>query len=155
MNWIYMRALRHNGVNYHLWSTEDESYYALTRTAVIEPQNSAHLYRSLPELASKTRIPVVPFELDPPGMQTAVSAVGLYRREDGWVQVHYGQKEAPVPRDLYDESGYEPAFANLLSERDYRAFAASQPPPLNRTADDDFKLPTLTSRLTGLNKART
>ena len=128
MNWNYERVIRHNGLNYHLWSAEgDESMlYALTRTSVLAPQ-SAPLYRSLQELAAKTGVPVVPLETGAAGRLEATPpapgiAIGLYRREDGWAQVDYGNRQGPIPRDLYEANGYEPAFDQLLPEVKYRAF---------------------------------
>jgi hypothetical protein len=127
MHWIYERVIRHNGLNYHLWSAEGDEgqLYALTRTSVIAPQN-APIYRSLQELAAKTGVPVVPLETGAAStVETATPpriAIGLYRREDGWAQVDYGNRQGPIPRDLYEANGYEPAFDQLLPEEKYRAF---------------------------------
>ncbi len=131
MDWVYERSVSHKGVNYHLWSTSDpDVLYALTRAAVIEPQTSAQLYRSLPELAAKTSVPVAPLETRAPTELRPIPPVvagGLYRREDGWVQVDYGSRHAPLPRDLYDDKGYEPPYAQLLLEAEYQALETNLP----------------------------
>ena len=47
---------------------------------------------------------------------------GLYRTNDGWVQVAYGRKAIfPISRKRYEEQGYEPPFESLPSEHDAKA----------------------------------
>jgi len=38
---------------------------------------------------------------------------GLYKTEDGLVQVNFGAHSARIPRTRYEESGYRPAFEEL------------------------------------------
>ena len=48
--------------------------------------------------------------------------VGLFRGEEGWVQVDYGTGTTiPVPRSKYEANGYKPDFDKLPSEAEYRA----------------------------------
>jgi hypothetical protein len=46
---------------------------------------------------------------------------GLYRDEDGWVMVDYGNHQAMIPRDQYEAKGYEPPYEKLPTEEQYRA----------------------------------
>jgi hypothetical protein len=46
---------------------------------------------------------------------------GLFRTTDGEVQVDYDGVSIPIPREKYEENGYQPAFDNLPSEVDYLA----------------------------------
>ena len=48
-------------------------------------------------------------------------ARGIFRTDDDWVQVDYGKHTAPVPRDRYEQNGYEPPFEKLPTEDAYRA----------------------------------
>lgn len=48
-------------------------------------------------------------------------AAGMYRTEEGWVQVNYGSHSAPIPRARYEENGYKPDFDDLPAEADYLA----------------------------------
>lgn len=46
-------------------------------------------------------------------------ATGLYRTNDGWVQVAYGDKTSfPISKKRYEQKGYQPAFDSLPSEHD-------------------------------------
>jgi hypothetical protein len=48
--------------------------------------------------------------------------VGLFRGEEGWVQVDYGTGTTiPVPRSKYELNKYEPDFDELPSEAEYWA----------------------------------
>jgi hypothetical protein len=48
--------------------------------------------------------------------------VGLFRSEDGWVQVVYGTgTNIPVVRSKYEANRYKPDFDKLPSEAEYRA----------------------------------
>ena len=48
--------------------------------------------------------------------------VGLFRGEEGWVQVDYGTGTTiPVPRSKYETNGYKPDFDKLPSEAEYWA----------------------------------
>jgi hypothetical protein len=48
--------------------------------------------------------------------------VGLFRDEEGWVQVDYGTGTTiPVPRSKYEANGYKPDFDQLPSEAEYQA----------------------------------
>jgi hypothetical protein len=48
--------------------------------------------------------------------------VGLFRGEEGWVQVDYGTGTTiPVPRSKYEANGYKPDFDKLPSEAEYWA----------------------------------
>ena len=124
MNWVYNRVVRHKCVNYHLWSSQsdvDHTVYGLTRTSAIPPQDSA-AYQSLAEVYWRTGV-----EIEPEVAGTVQSdwkaanlAVGIFRTEDGWAQVDYGTRSGPIPRDLYEEKGYLPAFEDLPTEADYR-----------------------------------
>ena len=58
--------------------------------------------------------------------------VGLFRSEDGSVQVEYGTGGSiPIPRSRYEANGYKPAFDKLPSEAEYWA--------AERKKDDDAK----------------
>jgi hypothetical protein len=47
--------------------------------------------------------------------------VGMFRSEEGWVQVDYGTGNIPIPRSKYEENGYKPDFDKLPSEAEYFA----------------------------------
>ena len=47
--------------------------------------------------------------------------VGMFRSEEGWVQVDYGTGNIPIPRSKYEENGYKPDFDKLPSEAEYLA----------------------------------
>jgi len=47
--------------------------------------------------------------------------VGMFRSEEGWVQVDYGTDNIPIPRSKYEENGYKPDFDKLPSEAEYLA----------------------------------
>src|SRR6516164_5139956 len=48
--------------------------------------------------------------------------VGLFRGEEGWVQVDYGTGTTiPVPRSKYEANKYKPDFDKLPSEAEYEA----------------------------------
>ena len=45
-------------------------------------------------------------------------AIGLYRTNDGFVQVAYGRKTTfPISRKRYEERGYQPPFESLPAEQ--------------------------------------
>jgi hypothetical protein len=46
-------------------------------------------------------------------------ARGMYRDDTGWVQVDYGQHNAPIPKDKYEENGYQPPYDKLPSKQEY------------------------------------
>jgi hypothetical protein len=46
---------------------------------------------------------------------------GLFRTNDGEVQVDYDGVSIPIPRAKYEENGYQPAFDSLPTEVDYLA----------------------------------
>jgi hypothetical protein len=39
--------------------------------------------------------------------------VGMFRSEEGWVQVDYGTGNIPIPRSKYEENKYKPDFDKL------------------------------------------
>ena len=48
--------------------------------------------------------------------------VGLFRGDEGWVQVDYGTGGSiPIPRPKYEANGYKPDFDKLPSEAEYWA----------------------------------
>ena len=47
--------------------------------------------------------------------------IGMFRSEEGWVQVDYGTGNIPIPRSKYDENRYKPDFDKLPSEAEYWA----------------------------------
>ena len=47
--------------------------------------------------------------------------IGMFRSEEGWVQVDYGTGSIPIPRSKYEENGYKPDFDKLPSEAEYLA----------------------------------
>ena len=47
--------------------------------------------------------------------------VGMFRTEDGSVQVDYGTGNIPIPRSKYEKNGYKPDFDKLPSEAEYWA----------------------------------
>jgi len=47
--------------------------------------------------------------------------VGMFRSEEGWVQVDYGTGNIPIPRSKYGENRYEPDYDKLPSEAEYQA----------------------------------
>jgi hypothetical protein len=47
--------------------------------------------------------------------------VGMFRSEEGWVQVDYGTGNIPIPRSKYEENKYKPDFDKLPSETEYLA----------------------------------
>jgi hypothetical protein len=54
--------------------------------------------------------------------ETRLMPVGLFRSEDGWVQVDYGTgTNIPVVRSKYEANRYKPDFDKLPSEAEYRA----------------------------------
>jgi hypothetical protein len=60
--------------------------------------------------------------------------VGLFRGEEGWVQVDYGTGTTiPVPRSKYEANGYKPDFDKLPSEAEYWA--------TEKNKEDDAKGP--------------
>jgi hypothetical protein len=60
--------------------------------------------------------------------------VGLFRGEEGWVQVDYGTGATiPVPRSKYEANGYKPDFDKLPSEAEYWA--------AEKKKEDDVKRP--------------
>jgi hypothetical protein len=48
-------------------------------------------------------------------------ATGVYRTEDGWVQVAYGRHWFEISRQRYEDQGYKPAFDLLPLEHDSEA----------------------------------
>lgn len=49
-----------------------------------------------------------------------MAARGLYRDTDGWAYVVYDEKNgAPIPRERYEENGYEPDFNDLPTKAEY------------------------------------
>jgi hypothetical protein len=47
--------------------------------------------------------------------------IGLFRSEDGSVQVEYDTGGSiPIPRSKYEANGYKPDFDKLPSESEYR-----------------------------------
>jgi hypothetical protein len=48
-------------------------------------------------------------------------ATGMFRTDEGWVQVDYDGSNIPVPRSKYEENGYKPDFDELPLEADYWA----------------------------------
>ena len=59
---------------------------------------------------------------------------GLFRSEDGSVQVEYGTGGSiPIPRSKYEANGYKPDFDKLPSEAEYWA--------AERKRDDDAPRP--------------
>ena len=57
--------------------------------------------------------------------------VGMFRSEEGWVQVDYGTGNIPIPRSKYEENKYKPDFDKLPSEAEYLA--------AERKKEDDAK----------------
>jgi hypothetical protein len=47
--------------------------------------------------------------------------VGMFRSEEGWVQVDYGTGNIPIPRSKYEENKYKPDFDKLPTEAEYWA----------------------------------
>jgi hypothetical protein len=47
--------------------------------------------------------------------------VGMFRSEEGWVQVDYGTGNIPIPRSKYEENGYKPDLDKLPSDAEYLA----------------------------------
>ena len=47
--------------------------------------------------------------------------IGMFRSEEGWVQVDYGTGNIPIPRSKYEENKYKPDFDKLPSEAEYLA----------------------------------
>jgi hypothetical protein len=48
--------------------------------------------------------------------------VGMFRSEEGWVQVDYGTGGSiPITRSKYEENKYKPDFDKLPSEAEYWA----------------------------------
>jgi hypothetical protein len=47
--------------------------------------------------------------------------VGMFRSDEGWVQVDYGTGNIPIPRSKYEENRYKPDFDKLPSESEYWA----------------------------------
>jgi hypothetical protein len=48
-------------------------------------------------------------------------ATGMFRTDDGSVQVDYDGNNIPIPRSKNEENGYKPAFDELPLEADYWA----------------------------------
>jgi hypothetical protein len=46
-------------------------------------------------------------------------ATGMFRTDDGSVQVDYDGTNIPIPRFKYQENGYKPAFDELPLEAEY------------------------------------
>jgi hypothetical protein len=47
--------------------------------------------------------------------------VGIFRSDEGWVQVDYGTGNIPIPRSKYEENKYKPDYDKLPSEAEYLA----------------------------------
>lgn len=47
--------------------------------------------------------------------------VGMFRSEEGWVQVDYGTGNIPITRSKYEENKYKLDFDKLPSEAEYWA----------------------------------
>ena len=47
--------------------------------------------------------------------------VGMFRSEEGWVQVDCGTGNIPITRSKYEENKYKPDFDKLPSEAEYWA----------------------------------
>jgi hypothetical protein len=58
-------------------------------------------------------------------------AVGMFRSEEGWVQVDYGTGNIPILRSKYEENRYKPDYDKLPSEAEYQA--------AQKKKDDDAK----------------
>ena len=48
-------------------------------------------------------------------------ATGMFRTDDGLVQVDYDGNNIPIPRSKYEKNGYKPAFDELPLEAEYWA----------------------------------
>jgi len=60
------------------------------------------------------------------GKQESDMAVGMFRIDEGWVQVDYDGNNIPIPRSKYEKYGYKPDFDKLPLEVDYRAAQAKE-----------------------------
>ena len=122
MHWVYERVLSHKGVNYHLWSAEQDgrSVFALTRTAALAPSLGTY-FSSLEEVVWKTGVSIDGQPAPTSRPLQARQATGIFRTSDGWARVEYSRGTGPIPRDLYVTKGYEPAYEELPTEAEYRA----------------------------------
>jgi len=48
-------------------------------------------------------------------------AIGMFRTDDGSVQVDYDGNNISIPRSKYEKNGYDPAFDELPLEAEYWA----------------------------------
>ena len=48
-------------------------------------------------------------------------ATGMFRTDDGSVQVDYDGNNIPIPRSKYEKNGYKPVFDELPLEAEYWA----------------------------------
>lgn len=46
---------------------------------------------------------------------------GMFRSEEGWVQVDYGTGNIPISRSKYEENKYKPDYDKLPSKAEYHA----------------------------------
>lgn len=51
---------------------------------------------------------------------------GLYRDDDEWVMVNYGQHQAPIPRARYESEGYSPPYVELPTKQQYDALRGAK-----------------------------
>ncbi|MEW9805189.1 hypothetical protein ABUE31_04210 [Mesorhizobium sp. ZMM04-5] len=125
MTWKYRGAVNQDGVNFHIWTTEDEKglAFAVTRTAAIEPQRPV-VFRSIEEIAARTGLRLAdppetaPFiELPPPPRPDR--PFGVFRRPGGWVEVSHEGATAPMPADIYVRDGIWPEYARLPTQSQY------------------------------------
>jgi hypothetical protein len=71
------------------------------------------------ELAS--RLTAGRADLTPSASREMNMATGMFRTDDGSVQVDYDGNNIPIPRSKYEANGYKPAFDELPLEAEYWA----------------------------------
>lgn len=135
MTWKYRGAVNQDGVNFHIWTAEDENglVFAVTRTSAIEPQQPV-VYRSIEEIARRTGLRLdqppeaEPFiELPPPPRPDR--PFGIFRRPGGWVEVSHDGATAPLPADIYVRDGIWPEYGQLPTQSQYLAGRSRPTPP--------------------------
>lgn len=135
MTWKYRGAVDQDGVNFHIWTAEEENglVFALTRTSAIEPQQPT-VYGSIEEMAQRTGLrfnapsEAEPFiELPPPPMPDR--PFGIFRRPGGWVEVSHDGAIAPMPADIYVREGIWPEYGRLPTQSQYLGGKSSPTPP--------------------------
>jgi hypothetical protein len=67
-------------------------------------------YQPFPELAMDDACPIASCGMLGGKQEKSGMPVGMFRSEEGWVQVEYGTGNIPITRSKYGENKYKPDF---------------------------------------------